>query len=157
MKAEGGYKLTNIANDRGGQTYAGISRRANPDWIGWAYVDNGQTPPTEAVRTLYREKYWYPIRGQSIQDQETANHIYDFAVNAGVTTAVKLAQAVVEVEADGKIGEKTLAAINSMSPGLFSVLYTIAKLTRYQSICMKDRSQTKFLLGWLNRSLEALK
>ena len=32
MGAEGGYKLTDIKGDKGGQTYAGISRRFHPDF-----------------------------------------------------------------------------------------------------------------------------
>ena len=35
LLAEGGYKLTDVANDKGGQTYAGITRRDHPAWQGW--------------------------------------------------------------------------------------------------------------------------
>ena len=31
IRNEGGFKLTNIAGDRGGQTYAGIARNVHPD------------------------------------------------------------------------------------------------------------------------------
>ena len=34
MLLEGGLQLTEIADDNGGQTYAGLSRRANPLWNG---------------------------------------------------------------------------------------------------------------------------
>jgi lysozyme family protein len=34
IRDEGGYKLVNVAGDRGGQTYAGIARKMNPDWAG---------------------------------------------------------------------------------------------------------------------------
>ena len=66
--AEGGYKLTNVKNDRGGETYAGISKRANPYWEGWATLDGchpNEDVPEEIVnalkplvRDLYFEKYW---------------------------------------------------------------------------------------------------
>ncbi|MDR2457828.1 MAG: hypothetical protein LBD41_05040, partial [Clostridiales Family XIII bacterium] len=34
---EGGY--SNVPGDLGGETYAGISRKYNPDWQGWETLD----------------------------------------------------------------------------------------------------------------------
>ena len=34
--AEGGY--VNDPDDKGGETYKGISRKANPDWNGWINI-----------------------------------------------------------------------------------------------------------------------
>jgi hypothetical protein len=34
--------------------------------------------------------------------------------------------------------------------------FAIAKVARYASICNNDRSQNKFLLGWINRTLEVM-
>lgn len=156
ITAEGGYKLTNIASDRGGQTYAGISRRANPRWPGWAYIDRGETPPTQMVRDFYKQEYWDRVRGDEIENPHTAESIYDFAVNGGWKTSVKLAQAVVRVTPDGVIGPKTLAAINAFDPAMFAALFALAKIQRYTDIVKRDRTQGKFLLGWLSRTLEKL-
>jgi len=89
---EGGYVLTNHAGDRGGQTYAGISRRYHPKWEGWAAIDRNETPATGLVRDFYREKFWEPVKGDDITDQRTAETIYDFGVNADPRVAVKLAE-----------------------------------------------------------------
>ena len=35
--AEGGY--VNDPDDKGGETYKGISRKANPNWAGWISID----------------------------------------------------------------------------------------------------------------------
>lgn len=156
MLAEGGYKLTNIPSDAGGQTYAGISRNRNPDWEGWAYVDKGLTPPTELVRSFYKLRYWDPIQGDSISTQEVAESIYDFAVNAGVATSTKLAQITLGLAADGTIGSKSLATLNSVEPRYFSMSFTLAKIARYEAIVSKNRSQDKFLLGWIRRALKGL-
>jgi lysozyme family protein len=155
LQKEGGYKLTNSAGDNGGQTYAGISRKSNPGWSGWAYVDRGEIPPTPLVRSLYREKYWTPMRLDEVRDQRIAESLYEFGFVAGIKVSAKLAQVVVGVEPDGQIGDKSLAALNGMSsPDLFLARFTIAKIARYRDIVMRDRSQSKWLLGWLNRALE---
>lgn len=155
LKREGGYKLTVVPDDKGGMTYAGISRKSNPGWHGWLFVDRGETPPTALVRALYREKYWDPLRLDEVVNQRVAESIYEFGFVAGLKVSAKLAQIVVGVEPDGAIGSKTLAALNGMSnPDLFLARFTIAKIARYRDIVMADRSQAKFLLGWLNRALE---
>lgn len=150
---EGGYKLTSVENDRGGQTYAGISRNRWPDWAGWKDIDKGSTPASELVRAFYKQNFWFPIQGEHIDAQAIASNLFDFAVNAGPKTAIKLAQIVVGVTPDGVIGNKTLSALNSIDRSLFVAYYALAKITRYRDIVTKDRSQSKFLLGWINRTL----
>lgn len=155
MRREGGYQLHQVEGDAGGLTYAGIARNRNPQWPGWAYVDRGETPPTEMVRAFYRANYWQPIRGDELRSDIAAS-IFDFGVNAGPRLAVKLAQAVARVEADGVMGPRSLAALNAMSPAAFAGAYALAKVKRYADICNRDPSQRKFLLGWINRTLGAL-
>lgn len=151
---EGGYKLTNIKDDRGGQTYAGIARNAWPKWQGWSYIDNDETPPADMVRLFYRRNFWDPLGLTTIIDQRVAHNIYDFGVNAGTGTAAKLAQIVVGATPDGKIGQVTTARINTMNPDLFLAQYALAKLARYEQIVSRDRTQGKFLLGWVRRVLK---
>jgi lysozyme family protein len=152
--AEGGYKLHNVAGDTGGLTYAGIARNKNPQWPGWAWVDRGDTPPSEMVRQFYREGWWQPLRGDEIADQDVAYTLYSFATNGGLGTAVRLAQLVVGTTPDGTMGPKTVAAINSMEPRLFLALYALTRVARYRDIVKRDRTQQKFLLGWINRTLD---
>ncbi len=159
MRREGGFKLHEVEGDNGGQTYAGIARNFNRDWPGWSYIDRGEIPPTELVREFYRKCYWNAIRGDELHP-EIAADIFDFAVNTSAprrpVVAVKLAQIVVDAQPDGVIGPKTITALNAMGPKNFKVLYFIAKVKRYAEITNRNRSQSKFLLGWINRSLGAL-
>ena len=92
---EGGYKLHTVAGDRGGQTYAGIARNYHPDWPGWVWIGKGEIPPAQLVRDFYRLQFWDPLRCGEIKQQSIAATLFNFAVNAGVGTASKLAQAVV--------------------------------------------------------------
>lgn len=151
---EGGYKLTNIPGDRGGQTYAGIARNAWLKWAGWSYIDQGTTPPADMVRTFYKQNFWDVLGLTAIADQRVAENLYDFAVNAGPATAAKLAQIVVGATPDGKIGPITTAKINTTDPHMFLAQYALAKLARYEQIVTRDKTQAKFLLGWVRRVLK---
>ena len=156
--SEGGYKLHKVKGDTGGLTYAGIARNKNPQWPGWAFIDRGEIPPSILVRIFYREGWWEPLRGDDIAYQDVAESIFNFAMNTSgpgrPLVAAKLVQVVVGTTPDGVIGPLTVAAINAMESQLFLALYSLAKLTRYRDIVSRNRSQEKFLLGWLNRTLQ---
>ena len=155
---EGGYKLTNIPGDRGGQTYAGIARKPNPEWAGWEFIDRKDFgSATPLVREFYKSNFWDRVRGDDITNQAIAETIFNFAVNTGIGVASKLAQLIVGTTPDGAIGPKTLERLNICTAEKFVPAYTLAKIQRYVNICMKDRSQSKFLLGWTRRALEGLK
>jgi len=157
MFNEGGFKLTNITGDPGRQTYAGISRRYHPNWAGWLYIDVGDlgNPALPGlVKEFYEETFWDRINGDVIWDQTMAESVYDFAVNAGPVIAIKLAQKVLGVAADGIVGPVTSSAINLADAESFSERYALAKMAWYAAICRKNRGQKKFLLGWINRVLK---
>lgn len=151
---EGGYKLETVPGDKGGQTYAGIARNSWPNWHGWAAIDAGGRPEAQEVRDFYRANFWAPMRLDEVQDQHVARSILGNAVNCGVSTAAKLVQLCVGCTPDGKVGNVTLQAINSTDPQLLLTKYTLAKVARYRDIVNRDRSQAKFLLGWINRAFK---
>lgn len=153
---EGGYVLHTVPGDRGGMTYAGIARNAWPQWAGWERIDAGATPDANAVRLFYLNNFWRPPRLTEVRDQRVAETLFDFGVNAGTRTAVVLAQTVVGATPDGVVGPKTLAAINAADAEMFILAYTLAKIARYRDIVTRDRTQLKFLLGWLNRALKGI-
>ena len=155
IRNEGGYVLHDVPGDRGGQTYAGIARNMNPRWPGWALIDRSQDVPAQLVREFYKTSFWDPIQGDRITSQVIAQTIFDFHVNAGAV-ARKLAQLVVGATPDGTIGNKTLAALNAYDEERFVMAYALAKIARYRDIVSRDRSQLKFLLGWINRTLQGV-
>lgn len=154
IRNEGGYKLTNVKDDRGSVTYAGIARNRNGRWAGWSFIDRGEIPPTQMVRDFYRANFWDAVKGDYILHQSVAESLFDFAVNAGAKTAIKLAQIVGGVASDGDIGPKTLEALNAMDASYFRAAFALAKVARYHQICVRDKSQRVFLVGWLARTLK---
>lgn len=156
IRDEGGYVLHEVEGDRGGMTYAGIARKMNPDWPGWPFLDRKETPPTDMVRQFYREGYWTPIRGDELP-QRIAETIFNFAVNTSApkrpAVAIKLAQIVIGSTPDGVLGDKTFKALMEMDQEKFVLAYALAKIARYRDIVTRDRTQMKFMLGWINRTL----
>jgi len=157
---EGGYVLHTVAGDTGGMTYAGIARNSNPQWPGWNLIDHGAIDNpllTGMVRNFYKVEFWDRIRGDELTSQVVAENLFNFGVNTGIKVAVKLAQLIVGATPDGAIGDVTMQKFNNVEPEAFRKAYALAKITRYADICNKNKTQSKFLLGWINRTLKGLK
>lgn len=160
---EGGY--ANDSNDPGGETYKGVARNMFPKWNGWAIIDalkhNAGFPKNldsnkelqEMVKTFYETNFWSKIKGNDISNQDVATSIFDFAVNTGVKTSALLAQKIVGATADGIIGQKSIAAINSYNTELFNAKFTIEKITHYIHIVEKRPTSRKFFYGWIRRAI----
>ena len=82
--------------------------------------------------------------------------IFNFYVNTG-KPAKTIAQLVVGATPDGSIGDVTIQKINQAEPEKFIMAYTLGKIARYAEICNRNRDQSKFLLGWVNRALKGAK
>jgi len=143
---EGGARFTDTPDDRGGATKYGISQRAYPN------VDVRNLSEDQA-KAIYRRDYWDRVAGDAVESQAAAETIFDTAVNMGTTTATKLVQMTLGLDVDGTFGPETARAVNAADEKAFLAEFTLAKVARYAAICNKDRSQSKFLLGWINRSL----
>ena len=148
LESEGGYQLTTLVGDLGGQTYAGIARNPNPHWEGWELIDKGETPPKEIVRSFYKANFWDKVRGDELP-AGIDYLIYDFAVNAGVGRAVKTLQSAVGTNPDGVIGPATLAAVKSSTDLVEK--FSNAKEAFYKGIVERKPDQARFIKGWLNR------
>lgn len=160
LKNEGGYTLNTIAGDTGGMTYAGISVNNFPTWIGWNLIDKNKNKKqqeslelVQLTKEFYKNHFWDKIRGDEIKNQKVAANICDFAVNAGIKTAILLAQRVLGITQDGIVGNDTLTKLNGITEEEFIYKYLIEKIKRYVGICDKNQEQKKFLLGWLKRAL----
>ena len=166
LKAEGGY--VNDPDDTGGETYKGVSRRFNSKWQGWVLVDllkqKANFPANldyndelqKHVADLYEQNYWDRVSGDDIANQEIAESIFDFAVNAGVKTSSRLAQTCVEAKADGVIGANTIIKINNANTDLFIATFALLKISRYIAICEGKPVNRKYFFGWVRRAMEGV-
>lgn len=114
LNNEGIY--SNDPDDAGGETYKGISRKANPNWDGWISIDTikkahpttfkgilKKTPELEKkVQDLYKDKYWDCFELDDVPSQLVAEQMFDTAVNQGQTAAIRFAQRVLDLRETGK-------------------------------------------------------
>jgi len=163
IDAEGGY--VNDPDDPGGETYKGVARKIHSKWEGWTNIDMLKRQPgfpasidkdaeiRELVGEFYLVNYWNKLKGDEIINQEVAESIFDFGVNAGAATSAALAQMVVGANADGVIGPDSLSAINAFNPEHFQAAFTVEKIRRYIAICNKRETSRKYFYGWVNRAV----
>lgn len=161
---EGGY--ANKPNDKGGETYKGIARKFWPQWEGWAIIDAKKSKPNfpillevdedlqAMVKAFYKVNFWDKVKGDQINNQEVAFSIFDFAVNAGDKTAVRLAQRAIGVTDDGIIGSITMATLNLYSNELFLAKFDLAKIAKYIDIVEHDKTQLEWFFGWICRVIK---
>lgn len=160
---EGGYG--NDPSDPGGETYKGVARKINSKWDGWPIIDmlkrSADFPVNlekdvdlqNSVFEFYQLNYWDKVKGDDIQNQDVANSIFDFAVNAGVSASAALAQLVVNAKIDGVIGKQSIDLINAFDTEHFLAAFTVSKIARYVNIVKKRPISRKYFYGWVLRAL----
>lgn len=104
-----------------------------------------------SVYETYKKAYWDKIKGDDIISQRIAYNIFDFAVNAGVGKASKIAQEIVGVSVDGVFGPATVKAINSYNEENFIAQYKNRREGFYRELVAKKPQNQVFLKGWLKR------
>lgn len=161
---EGGYVSPEVANkigDSGGETYKGIARNPNPSWPGWKIIDeykrgnsawytysgvryfglkHGSYIPSKELDALHakyiKTNFWDVNRLDEVKNQSLAQFLFDIGYGSGPGVAATHIQTVLGITADGKIGEKSIKAINSANQkSLFEKLQ-------------------EFRLAWLERNLK---
>jgi lysozyme family protein len=167
-----GIMFTVTKYDRGGATKFGITYATYKTWCQGRIVEiapcdkdlNGRITVNDLrltviqdVKPIYKSCYWDAVKADEIIHQDVAELIVDYIINSGCgykNSNIKAIQRLVGVKADGKIGAKTLKAINESDPTrLYNALYKY-RLNYYYKIA--HGTQKKFLKGWKNR-LQTLK
>jgi lysozyme family protein len=146
---EGGF--VNHPKDPGGATNQGVTQRvydAYRRYRGLKPQTVKNITPTE-VSDIYLKSYWKLIRGDSLPcGLDYA--VFDFAVNSGVSRAVRYLQRLVGVYDDGAIGMITLDAIEAVIRVDEEAVIAQYCANRMAFLCSLNTFPT-FGLGWTRR------
>ena len=151
LRVEGGY--SNDENDKGGKTKFGIIEEEARKY---GYKGDMQDLTKDFAKNIYLKKYYLGNKLDKAINDKVALSICDWAVNSG-RNGTKNAQIAINqltnanLDVDGIIGNKTLDALNSVDPEKFLEVYHNLQRIYYKGKVEADRTQEKFLTGWLNR------
>lgn len=154
LKWEGGW--SNDPVDTGGPTMKGITIATYTAYCnkkGWPSPSLKQLKniSKEEWEEIFKTMFWDRWKADQIDDQSIANLLVDWVWTSGVY-GIKYPQQILGVKVDGKVGTKTLAAINNYPnpKELFNKLWERRK-QHFTSIANSKPGNQKFLRGWLNR------
>ena len=151
LKVEGGY--SNDKNDKGGKTKYGIIEEEARDF---GYKGDMQDLTKDFAKSIYLKKYYLGNKLDKVINNKVALSVCDWAVNSG-KNGIKNAQIAINqltnanLDADGIIGNKTLEALNAADPEKFLEVYHNLQRIYYRAKVADDKTQERFLAGWLNR------
>ena len=140
---EGGY--VNNPRDPGGETQWGISKRSYPN------VDIKRLTRDQA-KEIYRLDFWLAA-GCDRMPPLVGFQLLDGAVNSGISRATQWLQRAAGVTADGKIGPKTLGAVQAADPNDLCYLFNAERLGFMTDLKTWDT----FGRGWARRIVENLR
>lgn len=101
---EGGY--VNDKDDKGGETFMGITRKNHPKAAVWdiidkyidmynstyglvKYIKNNEVA-MNSIKSIYKKQYWDKLLLDKINSQLIANELFDDCVNRGVNATLRL-------------------------------------------------------------------
>jgi len=160
LKSEGGY--ASDPKDPGGETYRGISRKAYPNWEGWAVLDqipgkrfNQIFPQLEsAVKTFYFNEKWVKFNLDKVADKDIAAACLDTVIQHGKGASLiqqSLQRIGQPVTVDGRIGPDTVEHLNKSPVKDFLVALHDVREAYYRGLVSQDPNLAKFLPGWMKR------
>jgi hypothetical protein len=146
FREEGGY--TDDPQDPGGPTNFGITIADLKEWRGHDVTpDDVRTMTKVEAQEIYRSKYWNPMQCGDLPNGIDLE-LFDFGVNAGIRTAVKMLQLVIGVTADGSVGPVTLSAAKAGNPRTLIESFSQHRLDYYRAL----PGWPHFGAGWTNRT-----
>ena len=156
LKWEGGY--VNDPNDSGGATNMGVTLKT---WQDCGYDKNGdgvideedlkQVFVSDVIDCILKPHFWERWKADCIRNQSIADILVDWLWLSG-DTAITTTQRMLNLDADGRAGEQTLAAINDYpdQQELFNRIKA-ERVAYIERICKSRPANSRFKKGWLNR------
>lgn len=147
LEHEGGY--VNHPKDPGGATNKGVTQATYDAYRSGKGLDRRSVKliASGEVMAIYAERYWAKVRGDDLPsglDYATM----DAAVNSGPARGAKWLQQAVGAAVDGRVGDATVMAANSVS----SKVAAIKAMCGYRlSFVRRLRTWKTFGRGWMRR------
>jgi hypothetical protein len=143
---EGGY--TNDPQDSGGPTNFGITLADLREWRGHdVTAEDVRTMNRTEAQEIYRSKYWNPMQCDDLPNGIDLE-VFDFGVNAGNRTSIKILQSVLGVTTDGSVGPITLSAAKAADARTVIQNFSEQRLNYYRALA----GWAHFGAGWTNRT-----
>lgn len=150
LKEEGGY--SDDAKDHGGATNHGVTQDV------YDVYRRSRALPQRAVfdigdgelADLYQHLFWQPAHCDELKTPLGICH-FDWAVNHGVTGALRTLQGALGVRADGVFGPATRATADAAEPDAVVARYLGLRRAWYLAHANAEPDQARFLAGWLAR------
>ncbi len=114
------------------------------------------------VQQFYANHFWNEWYAQANAD-EVCKRVFDFAVNAGSSAAVRCLQQALntlngsdgaQLVEDGGWGPITLDAVNAADPASLVSAFQAARLAYYQAIVARNPSDAQYLAAWTARAMK---
>ncbi len=146
ISREGGDKVTRDPVDPGGVTKFGISQRSYP------HLDIANLTYAQA-KDIYIRDYFTRPHIHLLPNEKLQELVLDYAVHSGPETAIRAVQKLAGVYQDGKIGIKTIAAVEQLGPmNIHEALKRERCLFLVRQV-KKVPAKIKYLEGWISRVL----
>lgn len=135
MGFEGGHTLD--IDDPGGETNWGISKRSYPD------VDI-KNLTRDGARAIYLRDFWSALADA---DDAIKFQVFDFAVNGGLSVAIRKLQAAINVADDGHWGQISMSALAAMEVNDVLLRFNAQRLHYYTRL----KNWPRYGAGWTAR------
>lgn len=139
---EGGYVAD--SQDPGGETNWGISKRSYPDL-------DIQHLTREDAMAIYKRDFW-DVLGEEAHPA-VKFQVFDFAVNSGITTAIRKLQSAIGVADDGHFGPVSAARLKAMDVSDVLMRFIAERLDFWRRLSTWPR----FGAGWAGRAAADLR
>lgn len=147
--------FANDPDDLGGATMCGVTLATYTEYCRRKGYPKPSVATLKAIKyadwlAILKTMFWDRWQADQITNASIALMLVDFVWASGAN-GITVPQKAIGVVADGKVGPKTLAAINAREPkALFDLLYK-ERVAYINRICAARPKNLKYKKGWMNR------
>lgn len=154
-----------------GLTFYGIYEKYHKDWKAWAIIKRyleiepnikkcskilaGNKELKELAYKKIKAEYWDIMQLDKLESQMIADNLFIFGFHSSPKISTEKAQKILNIKADGILGQITLKALNSANEDDFKRDFDKEEVSYYSKIVEKKPQLKKYENGWYNRALFA--